>query len=125
MSRAHYVWVAYAKPRKGWSGRWVSFDKLAKRNAKSNGVMVVKDIGEYKSVVTGEVISGRRHHREHLKQHGCVEVGNDFQVSKPVEMPPAAQDIKRAIENPLPRSIVETLQRESRQFNPERIYGRH
>jgi len=31
----------------------------------------------YKSMVTGEMITGRRQHREHLKLHNCVEVGNE------------------------------------------------
>lgn len=39
---------------------------------------VMPDIKPYKSMVTGEIISGRRQHREHLKRHGCVEVGNDL-----------------------------------------------
>lgn len=38
---------------------------------------VVVDIEPYKSVVTGETISGRRQHRDHLRAHGLVEVGNE------------------------------------------------
>lgn len=40
--------------------------------------MVMPDIQPYRSMVTGEVINSRSRHREHLKDHGCVEVGNDW-----------------------------------------------
>ena len=40
--------------------------------------MVMGDIPAYKSMITGEMIEGRKQHREHLKTHGCVEVGNDI-----------------------------------------------
>ena len=38
---------------------------------------VVSDIQPYKSMVTGEMITSRRQHKEHLKQHGVEEVGNE------------------------------------------------
>jgi len=41
------------------------------------GFFVMGDIQPYKSMVTGEMIMGRRQHREHLRQHGCIEVGNE------------------------------------------------
>lgn len=39
--------------------------------------MVTVDIGEYRSIVTGEQINGRRQHKEHLKKHGLHEIGNE------------------------------------------------
>lgn len=60
---------------------------------------VIPDIQPYKSMVTGERIRGRAHHREHLKQHGLHEVGNQpIRERKRREMPPVVDDIKRAIE---------------------------
>ena len=41
------------------------------------GPMIVDDIKPYRSMITGEMITSRSQHREHLKQHGCAEVGND------------------------------------------------
>lgn len=38
---------------------------------------VIPDIAGYKSMQTGEWIPGRRQHREHLKQHSLVEIGNE------------------------------------------------
>ena len=42
------------------------------------GFFVMGDINPYKSMVTGEMIQGRRQHREHLRRHDVVEVGNDY-----------------------------------------------
>lgn len=39
--------------------------------------MVMRDIEPYRSMITGERIQGRRQHRDHLKAHGCIEVGNE------------------------------------------------
>lgn len=39
--------------------------------------MVVADIQPYRSMVTGEMITSRSKHRSHLKDNGCVEVGNE------------------------------------------------
>ncbi len=49
----------------------------------STGVQVVRDIEPYKSMITGETITSRSKHREHLRAHGCVEVGNDTSHMKP------------------------------------------
>jgi hypothetical protein len=46
-------------------------------------VNVMPDIKPYKSMVTGEMIGSRSHHRAHLKQHGCIEVGNEDTIPKP------------------------------------------
>lgn len=43
------------------------------------GPMVIPDIAPYQSMITGETIKSRSHHREHLRQHGCVEIGNEAQ----------------------------------------------
>ena len=60
---------------------------------------VVPDIQPYRSVVTGERIRGRSHHREHLRQHGLIEIGNEKpKPRKWREMPSVVPDIKRAIE---------------------------
>jgi putative FmdB family regulatory protein len=41
----------------------------------------------YKSMLTGEMITSRNKHRSHLKEHGCIEVGDQKQPEpKPWEM---------------------------------------
>jgi hypothetical protein len=39
---------------------------------------VMPDIDPYQSMVTGEMITSRSQHREHLRQHGLKEIGNDI-----------------------------------------------
>lgn len=43
--------------------------------------MIVPDIAPYQSIVTGETITSRARHREHLKRHDLVEVGNEMPKS--------------------------------------------
>ena len=65
--------------------------------------MVVADIKPYRSTITGEEISGRRQHRDHLRAHGCVELGNDMpKAPTGPRRPPKAEvvaDIKRSMED--------------------------
>ena len=68
---------------------------------KQEGPQVIRDLEPYKSMRTGEMIDGRRQHREHLRQHGMIEVGNEtdlkhFRREEP--MPSVAEDLKRAAE---------------------------
>lgn len=60
------------------------------------GFFVMGDIQPYKSMITGEMIQGRRQHREHLRQHGCIEVGNERLTPKKVS-PISKESIKREI----------------------------
>ena len=43
---------------------------------------IIPEITPYKSMVTGEMVQGRRQHREHLKQHNVVEVGDQTHTMK-------------------------------------------
>ena len=47
------------------------------------GYMVMPDIQPYRSMIDGSLITSRSVHRSHLKQHGCVEVGNDSSLKQP------------------------------------------
>ncbi len=59
---------------------------------------VIADIAPYRSMITGERIRGRAHHREHLRQHGCEEVGNEpIRDRRPKPMPSVVEDLKQAI----------------------------
>lgn len=51
---------------------------------RAQGLLVIPDIQPYQSVITGETINGRRQHREHLRAHGCIEVGNEKLTPKPM-----------------------------------------
>lgn len=41
---------------------------------------VIRDIEPYQSMITGEMITGRAQHRDHLKRHGRREVGNEYEA---------------------------------------------
>lgn len=42
-----------------------------------NAPYVIPDIKPYSSAIDGSMITSRSHHREHLRAHGCIEVGNE------------------------------------------------
>lgn len=59
--------------------------------SRSTSYQVMPDIQPYKSMIDGSHITSRSHHREHLRQNGCVEVGNDSSLYKkpqPLKSPP-------------------------------------
>lgn len=43
---------------------------------------VIADIDPYISQIDGSLITSRSKHRDHLKEHGCVEVGNEKMESR-------------------------------------------
>jgi hypothetical protein len=47
---------------------------------------ILPDIQPYQSMADGSMITGRRQHREHLRQHNCIEIGNESMENK-VEKP--------------------------------------
>ena len=51
-------------------------------------IHVIPDIKPYISMIDGSVINSRSQHRAHLKQHNCIEVGNDSSVMNPKRKPP-------------------------------------
>lgn len=63
--------------------------------------LIMPDIAPYKSMITGEMINSRSKHREHLKQHDCMEVGNEtaYMVKnriRPSAPPGLKEDMLRA-----------------------------
>ena len=66
-----------------------------------NAPMVMPDIQPYQSMIDGSIINSRSRHREHLREHGCVEVGNDSSLTrppKPIGSPPGLKEkIIRAV----------------------------
>lgn len=63
---------------------------------------IMPDIQPYQSMIDGTMITGRRQHREHLRQHGCIEVGNE-KLTPSAPKPASSNDIKRDIHNSLNR----------------------
>jgi len=61
--------------------------------------MVMGDIQPYKSMIDGTIVNSRSRHREHLKTHGCLEVGNEKLMAKKPEPPPGLKETLIRIAN--------------------------
>ena len=51
--------------------------------ADPNAPMVIPDIQPYQSMATGEIITSRSQHRDHLRQHKLIEIGNETKYLAP------------------------------------------
>jgi hypothetical protein len=73
----------------------VGLDYKNVRNARSDH-NIIPDIKAYKSMIDGSTITSRSKHRAHLREHGCIEVGNDSSVMnpqrKPLQSPPGLKE---------------------------------
>lgn len=49
--------------------------------ASADAPYVMSDIQPYKSMITGEMITSRSVHRDHLRQHNCTEIGNEIKAA--------------------------------------------
>lgn len=58
-------------------GKMVAKEEYYSNHSKADSHMVLGDIQPYQSMVDGSMIEGRRQHREHLKRHSLMEVGNE------------------------------------------------
>jgi hypothetical protein len=71
---------------------WVETTKQANDSAP----MIMGDIQPYKSMIDGSMITSRSHHRKHLKDNGCIEVGNEKMESKPAPVKSKTREILHA-----------------------------
>jgi hypothetical protein len=73
---------------KAWD---IKQDKTARRSA-----MVMGDIQPYISQIDGSLIESRSKHRTHLRDHNCIEIGNEVKHLtkhvKPLESPPGLKE---------------------------------
>ena len=53
-----------------------------KANDEVHAPMIMGDITPYKSMIDGSMIQSRSRHREHLRENGCIEVGNESMETK-------------------------------------------
>jgi hypothetical protein len=66
--------------------QWTRKVALDARNASIDGEIkpnmgIIPDIEPYQSMIDGSIIHSRSRHRTHLKDHGCVEVGNEIKAA--------------------------------------------
>jgi len=113
-----------ARGRFYWNGKdWVPYAPHA-AGGKGRGLQVVRDIEPYRSVITGERVGGRRQHRDHLRAHGCVEVGNDMPTSKTpaVDRESIRQDLKRAVEVGMMPEVKHAVERANKAAGRDRVW---
>jgi hypothetical protein len=87
------------------NGEFVPWEPPAISAARSDlpAPILQTDIEPYRSMRTGEIITGRAQHREHLRRYELTEVGNEASTimapRQPVEPVPGeiAQDLKREL----------------------------
>lgn len=79
--------------------RWVYIDGEAYEvscdyTPEPQTAMVMNDIKPYQSMVNGEWITSRSHHRAHLKAHKVIEVGNETKYLQPKQkqLPPGLKE---------------------------------
>ena len=58
------------------------------------GPLIMPDIKPYTSMIDGSTITSRSRHREHLRAHRCIEVGNETKYLKaePLQSPPGLKE---------------------------------
>jgi len=55
--------------------------------------IIMPDIQPYQSMADGSMITSRSQHRAHLRQHNCIEIGNEKMESRA----PVAKDTRREV----------------------------
>lgn len=80
------------------------------------GTQIIPDIGAYTSMITGQVIDGRKRHRDHLKAYNCVEVGNDMShmQRKHIPLPSRKESLHRLMADMGDRDVQRIVQQEIR-----------
>ena len=72
----------------------VLYEKGTEPPREPAGPLVMNDIAPYKSMIDGSEITSRSRHREHLRAHNCIEIGNEtkYLQPKPLTSPPGLKE---------------------------------
>jgi len=93
--------------KKTWIQDPVTGDLIPKEEYRgpsaSKSAYVIPDIQGYQSMATGEWISSRSQHREHLKEHRLIEIGNERMENRAPQVDRAG--IRRAAEEAVRRVL--------------------
>jgi hypothetical protein len=71
--------------------------KIKENMTKRQAPMVQSDIQGYISQVDGSWIDSRSKHRDHLKQHRMIEIGNEVPMKQKQVQAPSSEERKRQI----------------------------
>jgi len=87
--------------------------------------MVMNDIQPYKSMIDGTMIQSRSKHREHLRDNGCFEIGNEKMETK--INPPSTEKRREVLRAQLDNmshdqanQIMQSLRNDSRNYTSHR-----
>ena len=98
---------------------WVYIDGVAYErgvDALPDRHEIMPEIEPYQSMVTGEWITSRAKHREHLRRHGMTEIGNDSSLNRPYKgMPDTAPQQRKEL------LIAQVNAMDNRQFEAARM----
>ncbi len=56
---------------------------------------ILPDILPYQSMADGSMITSRSQHRAHLRQHNCIEIGNEKMESRPTVVKDTRREVLR------------------------------
>lgn len=71
----------------------VAYERETYKGDAPASAAILPDINPYQSMIDGSMITSRSTHRDHLREHGCIEVGNEQMSSTP----PAKLDSRRNV----------------------------
>jgi hypothetical protein len=104
MARSRTVWKdgeVYAEYEGGKLTYLNPKYQAPKRSDTVQAPYFMKDIGEYRSPLDGQRITTRSAHRDHMKAHNVIEVGNERMPATPSAPPSVDRDLGQAIKQRL------------------------
>lgn len=87
MSRCRILWDRLGKLAEFKDDVLIWSRKGAFDGVYASGPQIMRDIDPYQSMINGQMITSRSHHRAHLRDNGYVEVGNDTSHTKSRPVP--------------------------------------
>ena len=70
-----------------WERKLRMDEKTAFLRGNEANMGVIPDIQPYKSMIDGSIIHSRSRHKTHLRDHGCVEIGNEVAAASKIPEP--------------------------------------
>lgn len=81
--------------------------------------MVIRDIGEYVSTLDGQHITSRSQHRDHMRAHDVVEVGNEKIGKMTAATQNAPVRVDRDLGEAIKRRVEEVASMPQRQYDEQ------
>jgi len=76
-----------------WKAKLALDERIANQGSEiRQNFGIIPEIQPYRSQIDGSMITSRTQHRNHLKNNGCIEVGNEKQTQRKPEEPKGLKD---------------------------------